>query len=155
MAYSDVKLDSDEKKGVASDAVSTGLGTSLSGAGLGLAIATSPGSSAAFGSKLGLAAGPAGALLGAGIGLAVGGVIKAVGASRQAKAEKQLAQDIAKQQKAARADQVAINRSSQARQELRDRKRQQYMFQPEDEVFLNATGGSSGFDRFMRSKYGA
>jgi hypothetical protein len=155
MAYSDVKLDSDEKKGVASDAVSTGLGTSLSGASLGLAIATSPGASAAFGSKLGLAAGPAGALLGAGIGLAVGGVIKAVGASRQAKAEKQLAQDIAKQQKAARADQVAINRSSQARQELRDRKSQQYMFQPEDEVFLNATGGGSGYDRFMRSKYGA
>ena len=105
--------------------------------------------------KIGLAAGPAGALLGAGIGLAVGGVISAVSANRQAKAEKELAQDIAKQQKAAKADQLAINRSSQARQELRDRKRQQYMFQPEDESFLTATGGSSGFDRFMRSKYGA
>lgn len=151
MAYSDVKLDSDEKKGVASQAAVTGLGSALGGASLGSKLAA--GSS--LGGKIGLAAGPAGALLGAGIGLAVGGVISAVSASRQAKAEKELAQDIAKQQKAAKADQLAINRSSQARQELRDRKRQQYMFQPEDESFISATGGSSGFDRFMRSKYGA
>ena len=138
MAYSDVKLDSDEKKGVASSSAVGGLSGAMTGAALGSAIV--PG---------------VGTLIGAAAGLAVGSISSALAGTRQAKAEKQLAQDIAKQQKAARADQVAINRSSQARQELRDRKRQQYMFQPEDEAFLTATGGSSGFDRFMRSKYGA
>jgi len=75
-------------------------------------------------------------------------------ATRQAKAEKALAQDIAAQQKKQRADQTAINRSAQGRQQLKERQRQQYMFKPEDEVFLSATGGGSGYDRFISSKYG-
>ena len=141
MAYSDVKLDSDEKKGVASGAATTGLQSALAGASIGAAV--------------GGPAAPLTALAGGLIGLTLGSTLGAIQGSRQAKAEKELAQDIAKQQKAAKADQLAINRSSQARQELRDRKRQQYMFQPEDESFISATGGSSGFDRFMRSKYGA
>jgi len=145
MAYSDVKLDTDEKKGVAVNAGQSALSTALSGAAIGAAV----GGPAAPVTAL------AGALIGAAAGLGLGGALGAISSTRQAKAEKALEQDIAKQQKEARADQLAINRSSQARQELRDRKSQQYMFQPEDEVFLNATGGGSGYDRFMRSKYGA
>ena len=136
MAYSDVKLDSDEKKGVASSSAVGGLGGAMTGAALGSAIV--PG---------------VGTLIGAAAGLAVGSIGSALAGTRQAKAEKALEQDIAKQQKAAKTDQEAINRSSKARQDLRQRK--QYMFQPEDEAFLTATGGSSGYDRFMRSKYGA
>lgn len=141
MAYSDVKLDTDEKKGVAVDAGQSAFSAALSGAAIGAAV--------------GGPAAPITALAGALIGATIGGTLGAISSTRQAKAEKALEQDIAKQQKEARADQAAINRSSQARQELRDRKRQQYMFQPEDEVFLTATGGGSGYDRFMRSKYGA
>jgi phage tail tape-measure protein len=137
MAYSDVKLDSDEKKGIASESAVKGLAAAMVGSQIGKVI---PG---------------VGPLIGAAAGLAVGTIGSAVMAVRQTKAEKALEQDIAQQQKAAQSDQAAINRSSQARQDLRDRKRQQYMFQPEDEVFLNATGGGSGYDRFMRSKYGA
>ena len=57
--------------------------------------------------------------------------------------------------KVQRKDQAAMQRSAGARQQLKDRQRQQYIFQPEDEVFMGSAGNPSTYDRFMSATYGA
>ena len=137
MANGEIKLDTSERKGLASTTAMSGLGGAMTGGKIGSVI---PG---------------VGSIIGAGVGLLAGSLVGGITASKQMKKEKALEKEIAQQQKEQRSDQAAMARASGARQQLKDRQREAYMFQPEDEVFLASAGNPSTYDRFMSATYGA
>mgnify|MGYP003117896492 CR=1 FL=1 len=75
MAYSDIKLDRDERKGVASDASGTALSTALAGATIG----------AAVGGPAAPVTAAMGALIGAGAGLITGGLVGSLQATSESR----------------------------------------------------------------------